>query len=74
MFLGIKYNLIINNLIQIKDELIYCFGNIIQNAVQHARKVINVDIKWDIKEFLITIEDDGLGFKSDILEKIRKEL
>ena len=57
-------------LIQIKDELIYCFGNIVQNAVQHARNVINVEIKWDIKEFLITIEDDGIGFKNDILEKV----
>jgi len=72
---NVKLNLNLQNkneepLIHIKDELIYCFGNIIQNAVQHARKVINVDIKWDIKEFLITIEDDGIGFKSDILEKI----
>ncbi len=57
-------------MIQFKDELVYGIGNIIQNAIQHAINMINVEIFWDEKNFIIIIIDDGEGFKNEILDQI----
>ena len=53
-----------------KDELVYGIGNIIQNATQHARSLIDVEILWDKNNFIIKIVDDGKGFKNEILDQI----
>ena len=53
-----------------KDELMYGIGNIIQNALQHAKKLIKVNISWTRKKYIIQIIDDGTGFSRDILNKI----
>ena len=69
----LKLNLMPNQeepLISLKDELVYGIGNIIQNAIQHAKKIINVEIVWNKKNFIIVITDDGLGFKNEIIDKI----
>ena len=55
-----------------KDEILYGVGNIIQNAIQHANSIVNVNIFWNLKEFVIQIVDDGKGFNSEILDKIGK--
>ncbi|MDC0195169.1 ActS/PrrB/RegB family redox-sensitive histidine kinase [Alphaproteobacteria bacterium] len=71
----LKINFLTNDvepLIFFKDELAYALGNIIQNAVKYADSVIKVDICWDIKNFFITIKDDGLGFKNETLDQIGK--
>ena len=55
-----------------KDELTFAIGNIIQNAIQHSKNIIYVEILWNKIEFIITINDDGVGFNNDILDKIGK--
>ena len=39
-------------------------GNIIQNATEHAKKMVNVSISWDKKFLFISVKDDGVGFKN----------
>ncbi|PPR46158.1 MAG: Sensor histidine kinase RegB [Alphaproteobacteria bacterium MarineAlpha5_Bin8] len=53
-----------------KDELMYGVGNIIQNAVQHCKNNILVNISWDNKNIKINIIDDGPGFSKEILDNI----
>ena len=55
-----------------KDELAYAIGNIIQNSIQYSKKIVNVEISWNLKQFILIINDDGNGFTNDILEKIGK--
>tara|TARA_B100000700_G_C14904890_1_gene789221 strand:- start:149 stop:1189 length:1041 start_codon:yes stop_codon:yes gene_type:complete len=56
--------------IKYMDELMYGIGNIVQNAIQHAKKNITVNISWN-KEFInIFIFDDGKGFAKEILDQI----
>lgn len=55
-----------------KDEIVYAIGNIIQNAIQYSENLISVEILWDDSEFTIIIQDDGTGFKNDILQQIGK--
>jgi len=59
-------------LIIFKDEIVYGVGNIVQNAVQHAKSKIYVDIFWDQSEFIINIVDDGSGFKQETIDQIGK--
>ena len=59
-------------LILSNDELVYGIGNIIQNAIQHAKFQVVINISWDLDEFLVNIIDDGIGFKNEILDKIGK--
>lgn len=56
--------------IQFKDELMYGVGNIIQNAIQHAKKNILVEIYWNQNNIRFKIIDDGEGFSRDILNNI----
>ena len=53
-----------------KDEIMYAFGNIMQNSIQHAVNTIQTNIFWDTKNINVTIEDDGEGFSKEILDKI----
>ena len=76
-FINRKIKLIINILskdsepiIEFKDELIYGIGNIIQNAIQHAKKIIEVNISWKKDDMKVAIIDDGKGFSREILDKI----
>ena len=48
----------------------YGLGNIIQNAIEHAKRKINVNISWNMNNIFISIKDDGEGFPNEILEKI----
>ena len=55
-----------------KDELVYGIGNIIQNAIQHAKFIVEINISWDLNNFLVNINDDGVGFKNETLDKVGK--
>ena len=57
-------------LISFKDELMYGIGNIIQNAIQHAQKIVEIDIIWENQNLDLIIKDDGLGFSKEVLDKI----
>ena len=50
--------------------MIYGIGNIIQNAIQHAKKIIEVNISWQNENMKVEIIDDGEGFSKEILDKI----
>lgn len=72
-------NLIINTnnytddnepLIKFSDEIRYSLGNIIQNALEHAKNKINVNISWNKKFLFIEVIDDGKGFTKEIIDKI----
>jgi len=56
--------------IKFKDELLYGIGNIIQNAIQHSRDQIIINILWNSENIKIDIIDDGEGFDIEILDKI----
>ena len=53
-----------------KDEIMYAFGNIIQNAIFHSIKVVTVIINYSDSNLKIIITDDGNGFSKDILDKL----
>ena len=53
-----------------KDELIYGIGNIIQNSIQHATSNIVADIIWTDDELIVSIKDDGVGFKKETIDQI----
>ena len=76
-FINRKIKLVVNILnkdsepiIKFKDELIYGIGNILQNAIQHAKKIIEVNISWKNENMKVEIIDDGNGFSKEILDKI----
>ena len=56
--------------IKFTDELMYGIGNIIQNAVEYAKKTIKVNLLWDKEILKIYIIDDGKGFLKETLDKI----
>ena len=71
----LKVNLLSNKeepKILFKDELLYGIGNIIQNAIQYALSALIVSISWDNDYLVIVVEDDGTGFKNEILDQIGK--
>ncbi len=67
---------VINNLslnepeIIFKDELMYALGNIIQNSIIYAEKLVTTEINYLSQDIIIKISDDGDGFPKDILDKL----
>ncbi len=57
-------------LIKYSDEIMYGIGNIIQNASEHAKNIINVEITWTKLNVYVQIIDDGNGFDKEILDRI----
>ncbi|MDC2992535.1 ActS/PrrB/RegB family redox-sensitive histidine kinase [Pelagibacteraceae bacterium] len=53
-----------------RDEIMYALGNIIQNAVVHAKKTVTAKLNYTITNVQIIISDDGIGFSKDILDKL----
>ncbi len=53
-----------------RPALLHGLGNLIQNALQFARRRVSVDIAWDGREVGITIRDDGPGFPPEILDQL----
>ena len=56
--------------ITFKDEIMYAFGNIIQNAVRYSEDNVLVELLYLKKNVLIKIENDKSGFPKDILDKL----
>ena len=50
--------------------ILYGLGNIVENAVDFARKEVRVDMIWDSERVAITVTDDGPGFAPEQLEKL----
>src|SRR6188472_1014146 len=50
--------------------ILYGVGNILENAVDFARSVVEVNAWWNRETVEILISDDGPGFAPDILKRI----
>ncbi|NBN65654.1 ActS/PrrB/RegB family redox-sensitive histidine kinase [Microvirga tunisiensis] len=48
----------------------YGLGNLLENAVDFARKEVQISCTWDSRTARITISDDGPGFSADVLSRI----
>ncbi|MET3598081.1 ActS/PrrB/RegB family redox-sensitive histidine kinase [Martelella mangrovi] len=50
--------------------IIYGLGNIVENAVEHARRKVTIDARYSETQVTITVTDDGEGYTPDILPRI----
>ncbi|MEJ5018265.1 ActS/PrrB/RegB family redox-sensitive histidine kinase [Ochrobactrum vermis] len=50
--------------------LLYGLGNLVENAVDFARGNVSVTWGWTDNQVSVTIQDDGSGFKPEILDRI----
>jgi two-component system sensor histidine kinase RegB len=50
--------------------LSYGLGNLIENATDFARSKVEIVAQWNGREVIVTIEDDGPGFPSDVVERV----
>ncbi len=50
--------------------ILYGLGNLIENAVDFAREKVTVTVEHDASKVAITIEDDGIGYAPDVLQRI----
>ncbi len=50
--------------------VIYGLGNLVENAVDFARKSVTVSWSWDEAAVTFTITDDGPGFPPEIIDRI----
>lgn len=51
-------------------EILHGLGNIVENAVGFARSTVEIDGRWDDKNIVVTIRDDGPGFPPDVLSRL----
>ncbi|OHV79247.1 ActS/PrrB/RegB family redox-sensitive histidine kinase [Ensifer sp. LCM 4579] len=50
--------------------ILYGLGNLLENAVDYARKAVTVTVEHTAERVRVTIADDGDGFAPDILARI----
>lgn len=50
--------------------VLYGLGNLVENAVDFAKKRVTVHWRWNDEEVAITIVDDGPGFPPEIISRI----
>ncbi|QND49027.1 ActS/PrrB/RegB family redox-sensitive histidine kinase [Rhizobium lusitanum] len=50
--------------------IMYGLGNLVENAVDYARKKVTVTVEYGPDTLIIIIEDDGNGYAPDILTRI----
>ncbi|MBX3577711.1 MAG: ActS/PrrB/RegB family redox-sensitive histidine kinase [Rhizobiaceae bacterium] len=50
--------------------VIYGLGNLVENAVDFARKAVSIRWRWDQHHVVLTVIDDGEGFSPDIIDRI----
>jgi two-component system sensor histidine kinase RegB len=50
--------------------ILYGVGNILENAVDFARSIVEVNAWWNNETVEIVVSDDGPGFAPDILKRI----
>lgn len=51
-------------------EVLHGVGTLIQNAVQFARRQVQVDLTWDEESVMLRIADDGPGFDLTVLSRL----
>ncbi|MGE0752048.1 MAG: ActS/PrrB/RegB family redox-sensitive histidine kinase [Variibacter sp.] len=50
--------------------LLYGLGNLVENAVDFARARVEVAARWSAREVTITIDDDGPGFSTEVIDRL----
>lgn len=50
--------------------ILYGLGNLVENAIDFARTRIRIEMQWDGAQVRITIEDDGPGFRPEVLARL----
>jgi len=50
--------------------IMYGLGNLIENAIDYARKTVTVTVEYTAETLTIVIEDDGNGYSPEILTRI----
>ncbi|HVY42361.1 MAG TPA: ActS/PrrB/RegB family redox-sensitive histidine kinase [Hyphomicrobiaceae bacterium] len=53
-----------------KPGVIYGLGNLIENAVDFARERVEITARWNEREVVVAISDDGPGFSSEIMDTL----
>jgi two-component system, sensor histidine kinase RegB len=51
-------------------EIMHGLNNLIQNAVQFARREVSVTIHWDAATVSVEIADDGPGYPANLLDRL----
>jgi signal transduction histidine kinase len=58
----------------LRDEIYKIAAEALRNAFQHAQATrIEVEIRYDAKQFRLRVRDDGKGMDPKVLSKLRKE-
>jgi two-component system sensor histidine kinase RegB len=57
-------------LVRRSPEIMHGLNNLIQNAVQFARREVSVTIHWDKTSVVVDIADDGPGFPAHLLGRL----
>lgn len=55
---------------QRQPGIIYGLGNLIENAVSYAAREVHADARWNEANIILTITDDGPGFKPELMDSI----
>ncbi|MEO0327193.1 MAG: ActS/PrrB/RegB family redox-sensitive histidine kinase [Pseudomonadota bacterium] len=50
--------------------ILYGLGNLVENAVDHAKEKILLNASWDEERIVVRISDDGSGFDDEVLARI----
>lgn len=53
-----------------RPGVIYGLGNLVENAADFAKRNVLIDARWDDRELVVTITDDGPGFSPDIIDTL----
>lgn len=53
-----------------RPGVIYGLGNIIENAIGFANSEVHLSANWNGQDVLVTIADDGPGFKPELMDSL----
>ncbi len=53
-----------------RPGVIYGIGNLIENAIDFARAEVRVTGRWNGREVVVTVSDDGQGFRPEVMETL----
>lgn len=53
-----------------KPEILYGLGNFIENAADFASSAVEVTARYDGRNIIVTISDDGPGVSPDVMERL----
>ena len=53
-----------------RPGVIYGVGNLIENAIDFARSEVHVTGRWNGRDVVIIVSDDGPGFKADLMDSL----